>query len=212
MPRPDKGESEKDYVSRFMASPEARTDYPDAKQRAAVAYSMYKERSNAIPTIKCGYCGHTSDDHNSGQQEDGCDMCECKRFEVGERNSNVSPDTPASALERGFQMFGSRNNTMDIGDVFICDECHGVGRSASMTKIGGKEYCDACADKMADVSNMIRVCSWCGAGMGEKAPFDDHTVTHSMCDACSKRQMAALDSEPAVENDDEPVAAGGVRG
>lgn len=47
MPYPKAGESEQDYVSRFMASAEARKDYPDEKQRAAVAYSMFKERKNA---------------------------------------------------------------------------------------------------------------------------------------------------------------------
>ena len=44
MPAPEKGESESEYVSRLMESAEARRDYPDEKQRAAVAYSMYKEK------------------------------------------------------------------------------------------------------------------------------------------------------------------------
>src|SRR5258708_515431 len=46
MPRPKQGESKDDYVSRFMGSAEARKDYPDEKQRAAVAYSMWGERKN----------------------------------------------------------------------------------------------------------------------------------------------------------------------
>lgn len=47
MPRPDKGESEAAFVARYMSDAEARTSYPEEKQRAAVAYSLYKERANA---------------------------------------------------------------------------------------------------------------------------------------------------------------------
>lgn len=44
MPSPNSGESEKEFVSRFMSSTEAISDYPDEKQRSAVAYSMFKHR------------------------------------------------------------------------------------------------------------------------------------------------------------------------
>lgn len=43
MPRPKKNESEKEFVARYMASKEAIKDFPDQKQRAAVAYSEYKD-------------------------------------------------------------------------------------------------------------------------------------------------------------------------
>ena len=62
MPAPEKGESEQDYVSRFMASLEARKDYPDEKQRAAVAYSMYREKHTikncapSAPSDKSSIC------------------------------------------------------------------------------------------------------------------------------------------------------------
>lgn len=61
MPRPKKGETEQEYVSRFMASEEARKDYPDEKQRAAVAYSMYRHKENlqnAIGWPKLYSCRH----------------------------------------------------------------------------------------------------------------------------------------------------------
>lgn len=48
MPKPNPGESKKDYISRFMGSEEARADFPDEKQRLAVAYSMFEKR-NAGP-------------------------------------------------------------------------------------------------------------------------------------------------------------------
>ncbi len=45
MPRPIQSESKEEYIARFMESPEARSDYPDQKQRAAVAYSMWEHRN-----------------------------------------------------------------------------------------------------------------------------------------------------------------------
>lgn len=55
MPNPKSGESESDYVSRFMASAEAQKDFPDEKQRAAVAYSKFRENHNS--TDLCRKCG-----------------------------------------------------------------------------------------------------------------------------------------------------------
>lgn len=49
MPKPNPGESKKDYIGRFMRSGEAQSDFPDEKQRLAVAYSMY-EKKNATPS------------------------------------------------------------------------------------------------------------------------------------------------------------------
>lgn len=53
MPRPDKGEVEADFVARYMADAEARTSYPDDKQRAAVAYSLFRnaEIKNFAPKV-----------------------------------------------------------------------------------------------------------------------------------------------------------------
>ena len=28
-------------------------------------------------------------------------------------------------------------------------------------------------------------CAWCQLDMGRKAPFDEHTITHSICDKCN---------------------------
>lgn len=41
MPKPHRHESKEAFVARYMASPEARASFPDAKQRLAVAYSIY---------------------------------------------------------------------------------------------------------------------------------------------------------------------------
>jgi hypothetical protein len=46
MPKPRKGESKTHYVSRFMSSKESQSDFPDSKQRVAVAYSMYDQHKH----------------------------------------------------------------------------------------------------------------------------------------------------------------------
>jgi hypothetical protein len=50
MPKPNPGESREAYVARFMSSAEAKKDFPDEKQRLAVAYSEYKRQNkNEMP-------------------------------------------------------------------------------------------------------------------------------------------------------------------
>lgn len=44
MPKPSKGENISHFLSRFMGSKEAEESFPKAKQRAAVAYSMFKRK------------------------------------------------------------------------------------------------------------------------------------------------------------------------
>ena len=45
MPYPNKEETRQEYISRFMKSEEARKSYPDPEQRAAVAYSLWREKN-----------------------------------------------------------------------------------------------------------------------------------------------------------------------
>jgi|HubBroStandDraft_4_1064222.scaffolds.fasta_scaffold00029_43 hypothetical protein len=44
MPRPTKGETEQDFVSRYVSDPEAMRKYPQVDQRLAIAYSLSKKR------------------------------------------------------------------------------------------------------------------------------------------------------------------------
>ena len=39
---------------------------------------------------------------------------------------------------------------------------------------------------------MKRVCSWCGKDMGEKPPYEDKGVTHTICPECKKRYFPEL--------------------
>ena len=39
---------------------------------------------------------------------------------------------------------------------------------------------------------MKAVCSWCGKSMGEKAPLEDKSTTHGMCQDCYQRELGKL--------------------
>ena len=39
---------------------------------------------------------------------------------------------------------------------------------------------------------MIRFCKWCEQYMGEKAPFDDKSITHGICVECAERIRAEI--------------------
>jgi hypothetical protein len=54
MPNPSKGESMKDYVAKFMSSEEAIKDFPDEKQRYAVAMSKWKNKGKKKLSGKLG--------------------------------------------------------------------------------------------------------------------------------------------------------------
>ena len=36
---------------------------------------------------------------------------------------------------------------------------------------------------------MIRQCGWCKKLLGEKAPYRDKSVTHSICEVCQKKML-----------------------
>lgn len=44
MPVPKKNEKKADFIERYMGSAEAQKSFPSAKQRVAVANSVYKEK------------------------------------------------------------------------------------------------------------------------------------------------------------------------
>lgn len=48
MPYPRQGEAKDAYIARFMDSAEAKKDFPDEKQRVAVAYSMYEKKNSSL--------------------------------------------------------------------------------------------------------------------------------------------------------------------
>jgi hypothetical protein len=55
MPKPRADEQKSDFIARFMASDEARADYPDEKQRVAVAESLWEHRGALEAANALGY-------------------------------------------------------------------------------------------------------------------------------------------------------------
>jgi hypothetical protein len=45
MPLPDKGETQDDFIARFMSDERMKQRYPNKTQRLAVAYQHWKEKS-----------------------------------------------------------------------------------------------------------------------------------------------------------------------
>jgi len=52
VPKPNKDEKKEDYISRFMSDPKMIEEYPDQKQRLAVAYSEFGEKQNASESLE----------------------------------------------------------------------------------------------------------------------------------------------------------------
>jgi hypothetical protein len=54
LPTPRGDESEQDFVSRFMGNDQAINDFPDETQRAAVAYSTYRDEDEEMAELELG--------------------------------------------------------------------------------------------------------------------------------------------------------------
>lgn len=154
MPRPRSGEDESAYVSRFMESAEALKDYPDEKQRAAVAYSMFRERANnnelcracgaATPMNAeglindCLYCG----DRAMGQQtkpiEDLDNLCRACRHVISPEHDDFGchvPDcsctmTGAAAIDQIKSVLPNKAENENAETSKFCRECQ--------SRLGGK--------------------------------------------------------------------------
>lgn len=54
MPKPNKDESRDDFISRFMGNPAMIAEYPDEKQRVAVANTQWDKREMKLETVNVG--------------------------------------------------------------------------------------------------------------------------------------------------------------
>lgn len=48
LPKPQKGESEAEFIKRFMKNPQMKKEYPDLKQRLAIAFSTFRRAKEVI--------------------------------------------------------------------------------------------------------------------------------------------------------------------
>ncbi|MES2155479.1 MAG: hypothetical protein V4510_10125 [bacterium] len=120
MPRPNPGEDKQAYVARFMSSAEARADYPDEKQRAAVAYSMFGERKNSTQlcpscgaemtmspdalVTDCGACGHRLMGQQTPPVEGIDNICRQCRHPLAPEHDDLGcqiPDCPCAVSGAG---------------------------------------------------------------------------------------------------------------
>jgi hypothetical protein len=46
LPTPNKKESQSEFIARFMSNPLMKKEYPEEKQRLAIAYSQWKKKKS----------------------------------------------------------------------------------------------------------------------------------------------------------------------
>lgn len=51
LPEPNKGETKDDFISRCMKNPTMKSEYPDEKQRLAVANSQWERRNKKKASV-----------------------------------------------------------------------------------------------------------------------------------------------------------------
>jgi hypothetical protein len=169
-PSPRKGESEVDYVSRFMGSDEANRDYPDPKQRAAVAYSMYrsrKENSNMITVTLNGdtYELEIMDSTHVKMRFAGSDKWGIP-LHIGQLQPEVMDQLKAKGLADKGNGF-LKENTNASRDT-LCPKC-GSGETVPMGSAGsGEMTCMKCMAIFPEKKNAFGdlTCDDCGTDDG----------------------------------------------
>jgi hypothetical protein len=52
---------------------------------------------------------------------------------------------------------------------------------------------------------MIRQCAWCRRVIGQRAPFEDHSITHGLCRSCRGQVLQLHDPSISKELPEEPM-------
>lgn len=128
MPDPKSKESKEEFVKRFMSSEEAKKDFPDEKQRLAVAHKKFKEQSKSkekIPIFKVVKIKEEEEDSTDENEEE-----ESKEKTYTFIGASTLPDRVREVLPDGKEIEGEilSKNVLDK-----CAEC--VNDEA---KMGGK--------------------------------------------------------------------------
>lgn len=160
MPNPRPGESKEAFVSRYMASEEARKDFPDEKQRAAVAYSTWGEgekSNNFCPDcgaemkgdadkVACIACGREirkpAPIANLGDTCPSCfhskaelhDSIGCKAENCGCSNAAALPNADDDKTLRRLNEDFKRKHNVDVGKTVSAR-----GKSGKVIDFGGNE-------------------------------------------------------------------------
>jgi len=196
-PSPRSGEAEGDYVSRFMASAEAQRDYPDQKQRLAVAYSMYRERNSSMNNAAAIV---VTQDGNSYDLEimDGTHVK--MRFTGGDGRwgiplhiGQLAPEVMDQLKAKGLADKGNgflKENAMK--DLDLCNACGGAMRETGRVGDLVSSRCEGCGNAAHAAGNAF---SGCRCGHTRR----DHVDLVGKCGecTCAKFSDAGLPSEKA---------------
>ncbi len=135
MPSPKPEESEKDFIARFMSSEEAKRDYPDEKQRLAVAYSIYRRKKNEpIVFVKAPITKFWEDDVPSIKGVDTTEKSNQRFIEVvvsGLKEDRDGERMSQEAIDDMIQQF--KSGTIP----FFPDHGYGEGQRYSWKQIMG---------------------------------------------------------------------------
>jgi hypothetical protein len=126
MPDPNKQETKEEYVKRFMQSEEAKKDYPDEKQRLAVANSKWKQKSKHKEMLPMFTAIKIKEEEQEDEQEEEENEEKTYTF-IG---ASTLPDRTTEYLPDGSRIEGEilSKNVLDKFAEYINDG----------TKIGGK--------------------------------------------------------------------------
>lgn len=214
MPRPNAGESEQDYVSRFMGSAEAQRDFPDEAQRAAVAHSMYRERDNVVETppvetipnlCRNVNCLHALDPEHD---ESGCHVpgCTCmvaeRAIEVPEDvipRENADPNR-GGAFDQPNELGcnGCDALRVPLNRAGYCKECMGMPEARNSFD-SHSAACASCENAGADIEKLCeegrRIVSAVPERRNSLPAADQRASHHTVCDSVSMHDAAVTGKE-----------------
>jgi len=52
---------------------------------------------------------------------------------------------------------------------------------------------------------MRRICAWCGKNLKEKWPYDDDSITHTICEECAAREEEDLIKEEEKKKNEKEI-------
>ena len=177
-PTPKAGESEKDYKARFMGSEEARRDYPDEKQRYAVACGMWEKKSSLTNGLAKRFALY---------------------FDVDDRSYSPKVEQAAQEIYDAMQA----KSTTRVRNLISKYQKHGADDTASKEAIlrvaksdfGAEFYHDLQEALGYERGNTLELCAACGGELEELGVLGN--LRHYRCRACGMDQH-----EEAKENVD----------
>lgn len=115
--KPRSGEAEKDFIARFMADPKMVSEYPEEKQRLAIAYSTWKESFERINDVEMWRAGFSNDGRNYGVDRVARIVENTRRAMA----DGWKPKVRIGSTHRTDDVQGLIQNIRQIGDSLVAD-------------------------------------------------------------------------------------------